>query len=75
MFIEKSSKYLSSLHWSKGTYRVAYNSEIYFDSYGCSPPNKLSKFIIKRNGICLYSEYKTQGLTSKTDSHCAVYCL
>ena len=58
---------------SKGTYRVVYNNEKKFDSHSCSPPNKLSKFIIKRNVICLYSEYKTEGLTSKTDSHCAGY--
>ena len=24
--------------------------------YGCSLPNKLSKFVIKQNGNCLYSE-------------------
>ena len=32
---------------------------------------KLSKFIIKRNGYCLYSEYQIQ----KNDSFCASYCL
>ena len=35
---------------------------------------KLSKFIIKRNGCCLYCEYKIQGLTHKRDSYCAAYC-
>ena len=34
-------------------------------------PKKLSKFIIKRNGYCLYSEYQIQ----KNDSLCASYCL
>ena len=29
-----------------------------------------SKFIIKRNGYCLYSEYQIQ----KDDSYCASYC-
>ena len=29
-----------NLHPSKGTYWVAYISENYFDSYGCSPPQK-----------------------------------
>ena len=64
-----------NLHPSKGTHWVCYINENYFDSYGCVPPKKLSKFIIKRNGYCLYSEYKIQGLTSKQDSYCASYCL
>ena len=63
------------LHTSKGTHWVCYIGENYFDSYGCAPPPKLTKFIIKRNGYCLYSEYKIQGLTSKKDSSCASYCL
>ena len=49
-----------NLHPSKGTHWVCYINENYFDSYGCSPPKKLSKFIIKRNGYCLYSEYQIQ---------------
>ena len=49
-----------NLHPSKGTHWVCYINEIYFDSHGCVPPKKLSKFIIKRNGFCLYSEYKIQ---------------
>ena len=32
---------------------------------------KLSKFIIKRNGYCIYSEYQIQ----KNDSYCASYYL
>ena len=64
-----------NLHPSKGTHWVCYINENYYDSYGCSPPKKLSKFIIKRNGFCLYSEYKIQSLTSKRDSYCASYCL
>ena len=64
-----------NLHASKGTHWVCYINENYFDSYGCVCPKKLSKFIIKRNGYCLYSEYKIQGLTSKRDSYCASYCL
>ena len=31
----------------------------------------LSKFFIKRNGYCLYSEHQIQ----KNDSYCARYCL
>ena len=64
-----------NLHPSKGTHWVCYINENYFDSYGCSPPKKLSKFIIKRNGFCLYSEYKIQSLKSKRDSYCASYSL
>ena len=60
-----------NLHPSKGTHWVCYINENYFDSYGCVPPKKLSKFIIKRNGYCLYSEYQIQ----KNDSFCASYCL
>ena len=35
---------------------------------------KLSRFIIKRNGYRLHSEYKIQGTTSKRDSYFASYC-
>ena len=64
-----------NLHPSKGTHWVVYINENYFDSYGVVCPKKLSKFIIKRNGHCLYSEYKIQGLTNKRDSYFAAYCL
>ena len=64
-----------NLHPLEGTHWILYVNENYFDSYGCAPPKKLSKFIIKRNGYCLYSEYKIQGLTSKRDFCCASYCL
>ena len=64
-----------NLHPSKGTHWVLYINENYIDSYGCAPPKKLSKFIIKRNGFCLFSEYKIQGLTNKRYSYCASYCL
>ena len=60
-----------NLHPLKGTHWVCYINENYFDSYGCVCPKKLSKFIIKRNGFCLYSEYQIQ----KNDSYCASYCL
>ena len=60
-----------NLHPSKGTHWVTYINENYFDSYGCVSPKKLSKFIIERNGYCLYSEYQIQ----KNDSLCASYCL
>ena len=49
-----------NLRPSKCTHWVCYINEIYFDSYGCVCPKKLSKFIIKRNGYCLYSEYQIQ---------------
>ena len=64
-----------NLHPSKGTHSVVYINENYFDSYGCDPPQKPSKFIRKRKGFCSYSGYKIQGLTSKRDSFCASYCL
>ena len=51
-----------NLHPSKGTHWVCYINENYFVSYGCSPPKKLSKFIIKRNKYCVYSEYQIQKL-------------
>ena len=60
-----------NLHPSKGTHWVTYINENYFDSYGCVSPKKLSEFIIKRNGYCLYSKYQLQ----KNDSLCASYCL
>ena len=60
-----------SLHPSKGSHWVCYINENYSDSYGVVCPKKLSKFIIKRNGYCLYSEYQIQ----KNDSYCASYCL
>ena len=60
-----------NLHPSKGTHWVCYINENYFDSYGCVCPKNLSKFIIKQNGYCLYSEYQIQ----KNDSYCASYCL
>ena len=60
-----------NLHPSKSTHWVIYINENYFDSYGNICPEKLSKFIIKRNGYCLYSEYQIQ----KNDSYCGSYCL
>ena len=67
----KSDIGIVNLHPSKGTHWVTYMNENYFDSYGVVCPIKLSKFIIKRNGFCLYSEYQIQ----KNDSYCASYCL
>ena len=60
-----------NLHPSKGSPWICYINENYFDSYGVVCPKKLSKFIIKRNGYCFYSEYQIQ----KDDSYCASYCL
>ena len=59
------------LHPSKGTHWICYINENYFDSYGCVCPKKLSKYIIKRNGYCIYSENQIQ----RSDSYCASYCL
>ena len=60
-----------NLHPSKGTHWICYVNENFFDSYGVVCPKKLAKFIIKRIGFCLYSEYQIQ----KNDSFCASYCL
>ena len=60
-----------NIHPSKGTHWVCYINEDFFDSYGVVCPKKLCKFIIKRNGHCLYAEYQIQ----KNDSFCASYCL
>ena len=54
-----------NLHPSKGTPWFININENYFDSFGCSPPQKLSKIIVKRNRHCLHSENKKQGLTDK----------
>ena len=43
-----------TLHPPKGTHWVCYRNESYCDSYGCTPPQKLSKFSLKRNVYCLY---------------------
>ena len=67
----KSDMGIVNLHPLRGTHWVCYIDENYFDSYGVVCPKKLSKFIIKRNGYCLYSEYQIQ----KIDSYCASYCL
>ena len=58
----KSDIGIVNLHPSKRTHWVSYINENYFDSYGCVCPKKLSKFIIKGNGYCIYSEYKIQKL-------------
>ena len=60
-----------NLHPSRGTHWVSYINENYFDSYGVICPKELSKFIIKRNGYCLYSEYQIQ----KGGSFCGSFCL
>ena len=49
-----------NLHLLKVTCWFAYMNEKFFDLYGCAPPQKLYKFIIKRNGQGLFSEYKRQ---------------
>ena len=56
-----------NFHPFQSTHWVLFIREWHFDSYGCSPPQKLSKFIIDLYGYCLYSEYKIQGLTRKRE--------
>ena len=67
----KSDIGVVNLHPSKGSHWICYINESYFDSYGVVCPKKLSKFIIKRNGYCLYSEYQIR----KDDRYYASYCL
>ena len=67
----KSDIGIVNLHPSKGTHWICYINENYFDSYGVVCPKTLSKFIIKPNGYCLYSEYQIQ----KNDSFCGSHCL
>ena len=64
-----------NLHPFRGLHWVIYVHESYFASYGITTPNKLSKFIVKWIGHCLYPEYKIQGVTSKRDCFCAAPCL
>ena len=54
-----------NLYPSRGSHLVIYKNGNCFDSYGCAPQQKLSKVIIKRNGYCLYSEYKIPGLKNR----------
>ena len=63
-----------NLEPTQGKKWVSNNNQNYFNSYGCSPRQNLSKFVLKKNGKCLYSEYEIQGLTSKKDSYCAAFC-
>ena len=63
-----------NLHPSKGTHWVAYMNENFFESNDCAPPQEQPKFIIKRSGLCLFPEYKIQGLIGKRTSNCASYC-
>ena len=65
----KSDVGIVNLNPLKRTHWIIYIDENYFDSYGCVPPKKLSRFDIKRNGYCLYSEYQIQ----RKDSLCARY--
>ena len=60
-----------NLHPSEGTHWFCYINNRYADNYSCPPPQKLSKFVIKRYGRCLYSEYKIQSLINTRDSYCA----
>ena len=64
-----------NFHLIKGTHWVCYVNENCCGSYGCSFAQKLSKLNSRRNGPCLLSENKIQGLTIEKDSYCAGYCL
>ena len=62
------------LYPTRGTHWVCYINENSFLSYWVVCPKQLSKFVKKRIGICLHSEYKIPGLTSQKDSYCCGYC-
>ena len=55
--------------------RANLHSGIFFNSCRGPPPEKLSKFIIKRKRFRLFSEYKIQGPNWKTGFCCAAHCL
>ena len=63
------------LHPYKGTHWVCFIQQNYFDNYGCVCARKLSKFIIKQIGHCLFSEYKVKCQTHELDSYCASFLL
>ena len=71
----KTDMGIENLHPFQGTHWVIYVHENFFDSYGCSPPQKVPGLIVKRNGLCIFFDYKKQGLTNEKDSFCAGYCL
>ena len=73
--LSESNIGIVNLHPFEGTHWVLYINENYFDSYGCTIPRILSRVLIKRNGHRLFSEYKLQSITSKTDFDCAASCL
>ena len=56
----KTDRGIVSLHPSKGTHWFCYVNENYFKRYDCDPPQKPTKFIIKRDKQYFYSEYKIQ---------------
>ena len=49
-----------NLHPYQGTHWVCYVNENRFDSYGIACVRNISKFLIKRIGYCLNSEYQLQ---------------
>ena len=71
----KTDMGIVNLHPFQGTQWALYVDESFFDSCGCSPPQKLPRLIIKRNGHCIFFEYQKKRLTNVKDSFCADYCL
>ena len=63
----KTDSGIVNLHPTKGTHRVMFINEYYFDSYGCPLPINILNYL----NIGQYSEYQIQ----KNDSYCALYCL
>ena len=53
---------------TKGAHCDAYIDQSFFDSLGGPRPEKPTKFLIKRNGECQYSEYKLQKMQQSKPS-------
>ena len=64
-----------NLHPTKGTKWNAYITRKYFDSYGMSSTEKLSKFVLKRKGSRLNSGNKIWGSRQKKTFFIAALCL
>ena len=55
-----------NLHPKKRTHWVLYIDEIYFDSYGCAPPQNLSKIIKKNEMVIVHIQNTRYKVLQKT---------
>ena len=49
-----------NLHPCRETHWLMYNKDCYFDSYGCSPPKTLLKYLKNKHKKCIYPENQIQ---------------